>query len=286
MVIQIQHAHSIMSIHNDVKIFDEYHTVARSTALTLEECNDKFSTAFDVTNNSKLAYQAYAQAYEDLKLSENVIEGEWLTTRMSSLMDYLNQFDAIQQKKRNFIVDTHSGVTDIKKLNTRVNTRVTIPMEEAEQEANDLKMEKINLEDAFTTPQEEVENEIQEKKSYGKTFEAALDNYVKESNLDWSNHVAYIPTKEAISNKIITKQLIRKHIFPNKNSVIETIKLWKQTLNMKNNMYDASDLFVINVDNEKVKVASIPYIFKEAEKYYDYKGTNMYKINLIGKRHL
>ena len=51
-------------------------------------------------------------------------------------------------------------------------------------------------------------------------------------------------------------------------------------------MYEASDLFVINVDNEKVKVASIPYIFKEAEKYYDYKGTNMYKINLIGKRHL
>ena len=280
-----------MSIKNDVKIFDEYHTVARSDALTLEECNEKFSTNFNITNNSKLAYQAYANEYNDLKLSENIIEGEWLTTRMPSLMDFLKKHEAIQQTKRSFIVDTHSGATEIKRLNTKAVERVTIPMEDLEQEANELKMEKINLEDAFTTPQQEVEKDITERarknKSYGKTFEVALGNYVKKhSAIDWSDHVVYIPTAEALSNTVINEELIQRHMFPNKHSVIETIQLWKKTLNMTNSMYNAGDLFLLNAKKEKVQVESIPYIFKDAEKYYNYKGKEMYTIKLIGKRHL
>ena len=35
---------------NDVKIFDEYHTVARDQVMSLEECNKQFSTNFPITN--------------------------------------------------------------------------------------------------------------------------------------------------------------------------------------------------------------------------------------------
>lgn len=270
-------------LRNDAKIFDDYHTVSRDKVLSLEECNDQFQTKFSISNRSKLAWQDYNIDYEELKMAENVIEGEWLTTRMPSILEYLQKHDAIQQKKRRFVVDTHSGVTDMKPVEVE---KVTIPVEDLEVEAEELKMEKITLEDAFVTPAEEVKANIDRNKSYGKTFELAVANYAKEKKLDWSDHIVFVPSEEALESKVINEALIRKHVFPQKNSVIETASIWKKTLNVKNNMYDANDLFVINIDAEKVKVSSIPYIFKEAQRYESYRGEEMYKVNLVGKRHL
>ena len=50
--------------------------------------------------------------------------------------------------------------------------------------------------------------------------------------------------------------------------------------------YDASDLFVLDIDKNRVKVGNIPYIFKEAEKYYGVKDDEETFIKLVGKRHL
>ena len=51
--------------------------------------------------------------------------------------------------------------------------------------------------------------------------------------------------------------------------------------------YDANDLFVLNIDKERVKVGGIPYIFKEAEKYYNWKEKDVqFSIKLVGKRFL
>ena len=269
---------------NDVKIFDEYHTVARDQVMSLEECNKQFSTNFPITNRSKLAWQDYSSDYESLKMSENCIEGEWLTTHMSSLMQYLKKHDAIQQKKRHFVVDTHSGVTDLQAL--PVPEKVKIPVEDLEVEANSLKMEKIKLEDAFTTPADEVEAEINKNKSYGKNFVTALENYRSEKKIDWTNHLAFIPTEKSLLDKVINEELLLKHVFPDKNSVVETAMLWKKTLHVKNSLYNASDLFIVNSHNEKTKISDIPYIFKELENYETCKGTDMYTVRLIGERHL
>ena len=233
---------------SDIKIFDEYHSICRDNAISLKNCNEKFSTHFELNNNSKAAWDAYCRDYEDLKLAENVIDGEWLTSKMPSMFTYLKKHNALQAKKRQFVIDTHSGVNDVKELNTE---KVTIPMEELEVEAKELKMEKINLEDAFTTPAEEVEKEIA-KLTYGTTFEAALEAYRKEDNtLDWKDTVVFMPSQEAVSGKEITKEFIRNHLFPDKKSIVESLNLWKKTLHVKNSLYDANDLFVLNVDGKK-----------------------------------
>lgn len=266
---------------SDIKIFDEYHSICRDDAISLKACNDQFSTHFELNNNSKAAWNEYCTDYEDLKLAENVIDGEWLTSKMPSISAYLKKHNALQSKKRQFVIDTHSGVNDVKELNTE---KVTIPMEELEVEAKELKMEKINLEDAFTTPAEEVEKEIA-KLTYGTTFEAALAAYKQQDKtISWKDCLIFVPTQEALEGKVITKELIRNHIFPDKQGIVESLNLWKKTLHVKNSLYDANDLFVLNVDAKKVKIHKIPYVFKDLEK----KGASAdaLKVRLVGNRHL
>lgn len=269
---------------SDIKIFDEYHSICRDDAISLKACNDQFSTHFELNNNSKAAWNEYCTDYEDLKLAENVIDGEWLTSKMPSISAYLKKHNALQSKKRQFVIDTYSGVNEVKELKT---DKVTIPMEEMEVEAKELKMEKINLEDAFTTPTEEVENEIMKLKnsSYGNTFEAALEAYRKEDNtIDWKNAVVFMPSQEAVSGKEITKDFIRNHVFPDKEGIVESLNLWKKTLHVKNSLYDANDLFVLNVDTKKVKIHKIPYVFKDLKK--GVASADALKVRLVGKRYL
>jgi len=95
-----------------------------------------------------------------------------------------------------------------------------------------------------------------------------------------------VPTQEALEGKVITKDFIRKHVFPDKDSIIESANLWKKTLHVKNTLYDANDLFVLNVDGKKVKVGSIPYVFRDVEKYTSASSDQLYEIHLVGKRHL
>ena len=131
-----------------------------------------------------------------------------------------------------------------------VPEKVKIPVEDLEVEANSLKMEKIKLEDAFTTPADEVQAEINRNKSYGKNFVTALENYRSEKKLDWTNHLTFIPTEKSLLDKVINEELLLKHVFPDKNSVVETAMLWKKTLHVKNSLYNASDLFIVNSHNE------------------------------------
>ena len=269
---------------SDIKIFDEYHSICRDTAISFKGCNEKFSTNFELSNNSKAAWDEYCTDYEDLKLAENVIDGEWLTSKMPSMSTYLKKHNALQAKKRQFVIDTHSGVNDVKELKTE---KVIIPMEELEVEAKELKMEKINLEDAFTTPKQEVENEIMKLKnpSYGNSFEAALEAYRKEDNtINWKDTVVFMPSQEAVMGKKITKDFIRNHVFPDKEGIVESLNLWKKTLHVNNNLYHANDLFILNVDAKKLKIHKIPYVFKDLEK----KGasSDALKVRLVGKRHL
>jgi len=269
---------------SDIKIFDEYHSICRDNAISLDGCNEKFSTHFELSNNSKAAWDEYCSDYEDLKLAENVIDGEWLTSKMPSMSTYLKKHNALQAKKRQFVIDTHSGVNDVKELNTE---KVTIPMEELEVEAKELKMEKINLEDAFTTPKQEVENEIMKLKnpSYGSTFEAALEAYRKEeTSINWKDAVVFMPSQEAIEGKAITKEFIRSHVFPDKEGIVESLNLWKKTLHVSNNLYHANDLFILNVDAKKVKIHNIPYVFKDLKKRGA--SSDALKVRLVGKRHL
>ena len=269
---------------SDIKIFDEYHSICRDAVISLKDCNDKFSTHFELNNNSKAAWDEYCTDYEDLKLAENVIDGEWLTSKMPSMSAYFKKHNALQTKKRQFVIDTHSGINDVKELKT---DKVTIPMEELEVEAKELKMEKINLEDAFTTPTEEVQNEIMKLKnpSYGNTFEAALEAYRKEDEtIDWKDTVVFMPAQEAIAGKAITKDFIRSHVFPDKIGIVESLNLWKKTLHVSNNLYHADDLFILNVDGKKLKIHKIPYVFKDLEKKEA--SLDALKVRLVGKRHL
>jgi len=267
---------------SDFKIFDEFHSVCRDAAMTLKACNDKFSTNFALSSNSKDAWDEYCTDYEELKMAENVIDGEWLTRKMPSISTYLNKHNALQAKKRQFVVDTHSGITDIKELKTV--EKVRLPMEELEEEANTLKMEKINLEDAFTTPKEEVEKEIA-KLTYGTTFEAALAAYKQQDKtISWKDCLIFVPTQEALEGKVITKDFIRKHVFPDKQGIVESLNLWKKTLHVSNNLYDANDLFILDVDGKKLKIHKIPYVFKDLEKKEASAG--VLKVRLVGKRYL
>lgn len=273
-----------MMSKSDIKIFDEYHSICRDAVISLKDCNDKFSTHFELNNNSKAAWDEYCTDYEDLKLAENVIDGEWLTSKMPSMSAYFKKHNALQAKKRQFVIDTHSGVNEVKELKT---DKVTIPMEEMEVEAKELKMEKINLEDAFTTPKQEVENEIMKLKnpSYGNSFEAALAAYKQQDKtISWKDCLIFVPTQEALEGKVITKELIRNHIFPDKQGIVESLNLWKKTLHVKNSLYDANDLFVLNVDGKKLKIHKIPYVFKDLEKKEA--SSDALQVRLVGKRHL
>lgn len=272
-----------MSVENDITIFDDYHTVCQTTAISLKDSNSKLNTNFKLDRKTMNAWKEYSSEYEQLKLQENLIDGEWLTERMPSFKTFLQKHDAFNQTKKKFFVDTHSGITAMEQV---APEKISLPMEEMEEEAKQLKLEKIPLEDAFKTPAEEVMENIMKKKNYGTDFEQACYKYTSENNIDLTNMVAFIPTKKALEDKVINEDFIRKHLFPNKNSVIETMKLWKQALQEKNKHYSAHDLFVVSINDERVKVGNIPYIFKDAENYYDSNEEKCYIIKLIGKRHL
>ncbi len=273
-----------MSFDNDIKIFDEYHTVCREVALSLKQANDDLGTKFAINSATNNAWTDYNADYTQLKLQENVIEGEWLTERMPSFKNYMEKHEAVKQPKRKFFISTHSGVTSMERLEKEVSKVVIQDMED---EANELELETIPLEDAFKTPAEEVMEEISKKKAYGDDFEKGMLKYAAEKNINLQNAVVFVPNKAALEGKVINEQLLRSHIFPNKLSVIETLEIWKKTLGNRSMHYDASDLFVVDIDKNRVKVGNIPYIFKEAEKYYGVKDDDKaFIIKLVGKRHL
>ena len=273
-----------MSLDNDVKIFDEYHTVCREVALSLKQANHDLGTTFALTSATSNAWRDYNADYTQLKLQENVIEGEWLTERMPTFKNYLEKHEAVKQPKRKFFISTHSGVTSMESLEKEVEKVV---IEDMEEEANDLKSETIPFEDAFKTPAEEVMEEISKKKAYGDDFLEAMLKYTGEKDVNITNAVVFVPNEAALEGKVINEQLLRSHIFPNKVSVVETLQIWKKTLGNKSMHYDASDLFVLDIDKNRVKVGNIPYIFKEAEKYYGVKDDEeTFIIKLVGKRHL
>jgi len=266
---------------NCVKIFDEYHTVCQNYTLPLKECNTKFSTNFVVDDNLRSAWEDYETDYELLKLQENVVEGEWLSERMDSFKEYMNKYQVNKPTKKKFFISTHSGVTKV----TEVLEKVTIP-DEALDEEEELELEQVPTQDAFQTPTEEIMQEIKKKQTYGKDFLQGLRKYSREKDIDLSNYVIFIPTEASIDNTDITETIIRKHLFPDKDNILESLKLWKESLNVKNKMYDASDLFVLNIDEERVKINRIPYIFKDVDKYYRKNLKTFYNIRLIGQRTL
>lgn len=275
-----------MSLDNDIKIFDEYHTVCRDTALSLAQANKDLNTQFVLNKATKSAWDDFSAEYEQLKMEENVVEGEWMCDRMPSFKEFLQKHEAIKQPRRKFFISTHSGVTSMANLEKELE-KVSLPMEEVESEEEHLKEEQIPLEDAFTTPEEEVLSEIRKKKTYGDDFELAINKYAEETDIDLSNCVVFVPSPQALQGVLLQEHVLRKHIFPNKSSVVETMKIWKQSLNHASMHYDANDLFVLNIDKERIKVGGIPYIFKEAEKYYDWKDDDVqFSIKLIGKRFL
>jgi hypothetical protein len=274
-------------MEQSVKIFDEYHTICRTETLSLRDANAKFNTSFPINSATQKAWQEYAADFEQLKLQENVIDGEWLTERMKSYQTYLEKHEATEPNKRKFFIGTQSGITKLPelKIENKTTQKVSIPLEEAEKEEAALEQEEIPIEDAFTTPSDEVMQTILKNKSYGQDFEQAAKAYMKEKDVSIHDKLLFVPSKEALKNKLLTEDIILPHIFPNKNSVIETMHLWKKTLNLKNNMYNANELYVLNYSNQRVKVGEIPYIFKDADKYTNASG-NMYVVNLVGKRHL
>ena len=273
-----------MSLDNDIKIFDEYHTVCRDEALSLAKANKDLGTQFNLSKASQDAWNDFSNAYDELKMAENVVTGEWMCDRMPSFKEFLQKHEAIKQPRRKFFISTHSGITSMEKVEKELE-KVSLPMEEVESEEEHLKEEDIPLQDAFTTPEEEVLSEIMKKKVYGNNFEEAIENYAKEADIDLTNCVVFIPSKEALHEILLQEHVLRKHIFPNKTSVVDTMKIWKQSLSHASMHYDANDLFVLNIDKERVKVGGIPYIFKEAEKYYNWKEKDVqFSIKLVGKR--
>ena len=64
------------------------------------------------------------------------------------------------------------------------------------------------------------------------------------------------------------------------------MQLWKKALQENNKHYSAMDLFILSVNDTRVKVGNIPYVFKDAENYYHSNEKKCYIIKLIGKRHL
>ena len=272
-----------MSLENDIIIFDDYHTVCQTNTISLTDSNKKLNTNFKIDQKTTAAWTEYNDAYEHLKLQENLIDGEWLTERMPSFKTFLQQHDAFNQTKKKFFVSTHSGITAMEQV---VPEKVSLPVEEMEEEAEQLSLEEIPLEDAFKTPTEEVMENIMKKKTYGTNFEQACYKYASEKNINLVDMVAFIPTQKALENKVINEDIIRKHLFPNKRNVIETMKLWKKALQENNKHYSAMDLFILSVNDIRVKVGNIPYIFKDAENYYHSNENKCYIIKLIGKRHL
>lgn len=266
---------------SNVKIFDEYHKICRVNTLTLQQCNAEFNTTFPNNKATQNAWKQYSDDFENLKMQENVIEGEWLTEHMESFRTYLEKNDAMECSKRKFFIGTQSGIN---KLPTMTEKKVSIPLEETLKEEEELKLEEIPLDDAFKTPAEEVMNDIMKNKSYGSDFVVALKSYCDEKHIALESMIAFVPSKQALSGKELKEDFLRAHLFPNKDTAIETMQLWKKTLNVKNSMYDANELYILNIDKQRVKVGTIPYIFKDAEKYEKEQGDSMYVINLIGKR--
>ena len=266
---------------NCIKIFDEYHTVCQNETLPLTECNSKFGTKFRVTDNFKKAWDDYDTDYELLKLQENVVEGEWLSERMPSFNGYLAKYKQSTPNKKKFFISTHSGVTKV----TEVLEKVKIIDDKLDEE-EELELQEVETEDAFKTPTDEIMKEIERKKTYGTNFLTATSHYAKQKNINLNNFVVFVPTEEAVKDSEFTENFIRKHLFPNKDNILESLRLWKESLNVKNKMYDASDLFVLNVDNQRVKINTIPYIFKDANKYYKKNVANTYNIRLVGLRTL
>ena len=204
--------------------------------------------------------------------------------KMPSFETFVNKYDVINTKsKRKFIVSTHSGVTKMPTLEEP--NKVSIPEIKVDKKEK-LELEKIPLDDAFKTPTQEIMEGIKKVKIYGTTFNKAIQKYAKENNINLKNSVVFVPSEEAITNKDLNGNLLRKHIFNNKTDVISSMQLWKRSINIKHNMYDANDLFLVNIDNERVKIGKIPYIFKDAQKYYNCTNDTCYYIQLVGKRHL
>lgn len=266
---------------NCIKIFDEYHIVCQNYTLSLKECNSKFGTKFTVSDNLKKAWEDYDTDYELLKLQENVVEGEWLSERMGSFSGYIAKYKQNTPSKKKFFISTHSGVTKV----SEVLEKVKIVDDDLDHE-EELELQQVLTEDAFKTPTDEIMKEIERKKTYGTDFLSAINKYVNQKKIDLNNFVVFVPTEEAVQNREITENFLRKHLFPNKDNILESLRLWKESLNVKNKMYDASDLFVLNVDSDRVKINTIPYIFKDANKYYKKNISNVYHIRLVGRRTL
>jgi len=104
-----------MSLDNDIKIFDEYHTVCRDTALSLAQANKDLNTQFVLNKATKSAWDDFSTEYEQLKMEENVVEGEWMCDRMPSFKEFLEKHEVIKQPRRKFFISTHRGVTAITK---------------------------------------------------------------------------------------------------------------------------------------------------------------------------
>lgn len=266
---------------NCVKIFDDYHTVCQNDTLTLKECNTKFNTNFVIDSSLTSAWEDYDTDYELLKLQENVVDGEWLSERMGSFKEYMDKYQVNKPSKKKFFISTHSGVTKV----TEVLEKITIP-DEALDEEEELELQQVVTQDAFQTPSEEIMQEIKKKQNYGSDFLQGVNKYAEEMDIDLSNFVIFIPSKVSIDGTDVTETIIRKHLFPGKNNILESLKLWKESLNVKNKMYDASDLFVLNIDNERVKINKIPYVFKDVDNYYRKDIKTVYNIRLIGQRTL
>lgn len=273
-----------MATKNDFKIFDELHSISRRETCSLEQINKDHGTNFPITAAYTEAWDDYNTDYELLKLSENCIEGDFFMKKMPSFETFVNKYNVVNTKsKRKFIVSTHSGVTKMPTLEEP--TKITIPEVKLDTEEK-LELEKIPLEDAFKTPTEEIMEGIKKVKIYGTSFNKAIEKYAKENNINLKNSVVFVPSEKAISNKELNGNLLRKHIFSNKKDVISSMQLWKRSINIKHSMYDANDLFLVNLDNERVKIGQIPYIFKDAQKYYNCSDNICYFIQLVGKRHL
>ena len=91
------------------------------------------------------------------------------------------------------------------------------------------KIRRNSPDDAFKTPAEEVMNDIMKNKSYGSDFLVALKSYCDEKHIALESMIAFVPSKQALSGKELKEDFLRAHLFPNKDTAIETMQLWKKT---------------------------------------------------------
>ena len=218
-----------------IKKFDVYHKIARTKALSVQEANDKLSCSF-VTRSTdiKNAFHEYEQHYNKIVSEENCAPGEPIQQRILSLRFFLNKQNLVKTDSRKMFIGTHGKTQAAKNIN---NLR-RLALQELEEDKKEFEQATpLNLKPviSFKTPQKKEDNN---KEIISSTFIKTLRNITKDlSETDkkiWNNSLYFVPKDESFHNidegKTIN-DIILSHAFNDKLSVLNKLKLWKETFN-------------------------------------------------------